>query len=160
MDHDLSDYDLPPDPPEESAGRSARAWRRRLADQARENAELRRALRAYEEAAQRPPETPGPADDQPPDAAVLAASLDAERRALAEAEDQHALLARQPIGVSPADQQAAARIQAATDGAAPSGPDSGLEGLMTRLRDRGIPYPQLLQEMRSFGFRDNPPADD
>jgi hypothetical protein len=147
-------YDLPPDPPEESAGRSARAWRRRLREQARENADLRRQLRAYEEAAQRPPETPGPADDQPPD---LAASLAAERRAAAEVEAQHAVLARQPIGVSPADQQAAARIQAATDGAA--APVDGLAALMARLKDRGVPYPQLLQEMRVLGFRDRP-ADD
>lgn len=151
-------YNLPPDSPEEGAGRSARAWRNRLRDQARENAELRRALRAYEEAAQRPPETPGPADQQPPDRAALIASLDAERRAAAEVEARYEALTHEPV-VSPADRRSAELIQAAADGAAPSGPDSGLEGLMTRLRDRGIPYPQLLQEMRSFGFRDNPPAD-
>ena len=54
--------------------------------------------------------------------------------------------------VNPADQLAAARIQAATDGAQPA--VDGLENLLARLQDRSVDWPTLQKEMEAFGFRD------
>jgi hypothetical protein len=56
-----------------------------------------------------------------------------------------------PAGVTPADQLSAARVQAQADGASP--PVDGLDGMLNRLADRNVPWPQLQQEMEAFGFK-------
>lgn len=57
-----------------------------------------------------------------------------------------------PVGVTPEAQAAAALVQTAAAGAQP--PTEGLEGMYARLQDKSVSWPQLQQEMRSMGFRD------
>ena len=152
-------YDFPPDDPPRRSGIDARVLRARLREMGRENRELRRALAAAEAAAAETaaqPDSMGAGgevgQDDPPPAAMSDAAMAAR---LAEVEAQCAALAREPVGVSPEDRRAFEQVQAQAEGALP--PTTGLEGLLARWSDRGIPYPQLLQENRMWGFRD-PPA--
>jgi hypothetical protein len=57
-----------------------------------------------------------------------------------------------PVGVTPEAQAAAALVQTAEAGAQP--PTEGLEGMLARLRDPSVSWPQLQQEMAAMGFKD------
>ena len=112
---------------------------------------------AAAEAAAEPAETPDTVGEAgPPDQDALVAALAEERAATAEIEAQYAALAGEPVGVTPKDRRAAELVQIQGDGALPA--TDSLDGLLIRLRDRSIPYPQLQAEMRAFGLRDAPPA--
>ncbi len=135
-------------------GGGPRSMRAQLREQARELGRLRQQLAARDGA--EPPaleQVDGPSEEQPDPAVQLAEARAATAAAEAEAE----ALSRLPVGVTPETVRAAALVDQAAAGASP--PTDGLEGMLTRLQDRGIPYPQLLEEMRSFGFRDAPGAE-
>jgi hypothetical protein len=122
---------------------------------------------ARDAAGQRPPVPNDPSTaERPDDAAQQQARLEELRRAVAAEEaaqeaERKAFWAAAgtpdhdgapPVGVTPEDVRAAALDRAASEGALP--PTEGLEGMYQRLNDRSIPWPQLLQEMRSMGFVD------
>ena len=57
-----------------------------------------------------------------------------------------------PVGVSPEAQRAAELTAAAQAGSSP--PTEGLEGMLARLRDPSVDWPQLQKEMAAMGFKD------
>jgi hypothetical protein len=130
---------------------SPRSMRAQLRQQARENGRLRAAL-AARGAADPPPEPgDGQSDD---DRSEVAERIAAAQAAAAKAEAAAEALSRQPVGIPPEVIRAAQLTDIAQSGAI--APSSGLDGMLTRLQDRSVPFPQLLEEMRAMGFRDAP----
>jgi hypothetical protein len=143
---------------------SPRSMRAQLRAQARENGRLRQQLAGRGNAEPAAPEAAdSPADDQPDPAARLAEARAAEAAAEAELAAEHAAywtaaglphMTGPPPAIPPETVRAAALVRAAQEGAI--APSTGLDGILTRLQDRTVPYPALLEEMKSMGFRDAP----
>lgn len=57
-----------------------------------------------------------------------------------------------PPAVPPEVQRAMGQVDQAQAGAQP--PVQGLEGMHQRLQDRSVPWPQLQEELKAMGFRD------
>jgi hypothetical protein len=164
------DFEMWPPEQAERAGRVGETWglRAKLRDAGREkraleaeNAELRRRVERLEPVdygRRSEPETPAadPGGAEQPDQADPRAELEQLQQARAAAEAAAAELSRQPVGIPPEAQRAMQLDRQAEAGATP--PTQGLEGILSRLQDRSVPYPQLLEEMRSMGFRDDQPG--
>ena len=157
-------YDVPADSGWPRPGERARAlnesWalKSRLKDQSKanrrlaaENAELRRRVDRLDAVdyggVPEPPADPTAATEPAPDAADTADL----RAQVAEAQAQVAELERQPVGIPPEVQRSMELVSQAQ--ASASAPADGVEGLLARMKDRSVPYPQLVQEMRAYGFR-------
>jgi hypothetical protein len=170
----LDDYGLPADGDDRRRGEDPAVWRARLRDQGRENRRLRAELAARDAAGQRSPadEARGRddlAEQQQPDVAgqqaellelnqaraAAEALLEAERVAFREAAGLPAG-AEIPAATTPEAIRASALVNAAAAGASP--PTEGLEGMLTRLQDKSVSWPQLQQEMQAMGFKDQPNA--
>jgi hypothetical protein len=92
--------------------------------------------------------------DYPPgastDAAAVKEWLAAKQAAYGVTATQQAPPAAAPPAVSPAAQQAMQQAQQAQAGAVPTA--QGLEGLLARMRDKSVAWPELKQELTAYGF--------
>jgi hypothetical protein len=153
---DPYDYGWPTDPSDDAhrQQQDTSTWRRRLREQGRELRELRKALAAAEAAAESSPPTPEHPEPAEPaeQATTLAEQLVEAQQAAVEAQEAYEVETRKPAGVTPEQIRAAQLVEAQADSAL--SPPAGLEGLLSRMQDRSVPYPQLLAEMKMWGFKD------